>query len=167
MPAASTTPAAAAPAAAKASSPPPDPDAAARADYELTERVGTVQAWDIFLVRHPKGFYADLARQQRAKLATREPAPRENFAPAGAPAAPLPAERPKAAPKAVGRAPAETSKAAAKPTPSATAKSGAATQKAEPQIFCNRGICEPVPAGCRIERHTLITPGLQERVICP
>ncbi|EJW10342.1 hypothetical protein with a TPR motif and a caspase domain protein [Rhodovulum sp. PH10] len=40
-----------------------------RGDYELAERVGTVSAWDAFLAVHGSGFFADLARQQRAKLA--------------------------------------------------------------------------------------------------
>ena len=47
-----------------------DPDAPARRDFDLANLVGTAQAWDAFLVRHPSGFFADLARQQRAKLAT-------------------------------------------------------------------------------------------------
>jgi uncharacterized caspase-like protein len=49
----------------------PAVDAAAelRGDYELAERVGTREAWDYFLDAHRKGFYADLARAQRNKLA--------------------------------------------------------------------------------------------------
>ena len=45
----------------------PDP----RRDYELAERVGTKEAWESFLSVHPQGFYADLARAQRDKLAAR------------------------------------------------------------------------------------------------
>lgn len=41
----------------------------ARGDYELAERVGTVSAWDSFLAVHGTGFYAELAKQQRSKLA--------------------------------------------------------------------------------------------------
>jgi uncharacterized caspase-like protein len=48
---------------------PPDPEAEARVDYELAAQVGTKEAWDSFLVRHPTGFLADLARGQNAKLA--------------------------------------------------------------------------------------------------
>ena len=48
---------------------PADPDAAVRRDYEFAERAGTTAAWDAFLARHPNGFYADLARVQRGKLA--------------------------------------------------------------------------------------------------
>jgi hypothetical protein len=51
---------------------PPAPTAAApdpRVDYELAERVGTVEAWDYFLAIHASGYYANLARAQRAKLA--------------------------------------------------------------------------------------------------
>jgi uncharacterized caspase-like protein len=40
-----------------------------RHDYELAERVGTVEAWDSFVTAHPNGFYADLAKAQRNKLA--------------------------------------------------------------------------------------------------
>jgi uncharacterized caspase-like protein len=40
-----------------------------RADYELAERVGTREAWDSFLAVNPAGFYADLAKAQRNKLA--------------------------------------------------------------------------------------------------
>jgi uncharacterized caspase-like protein len=39
-----------------------------RHDYELAERVGTVEAWDSFVAAHPAGFYADLAKAQRNKL---------------------------------------------------------------------------------------------------
>lgn len=49
-----------------------------RQDYEFAERVGTLQAWDSFLAVHKAGFYADLARAQRAKFAL----PAEPVAPA-------------------------------------------------------------------------------------
>jgi uncharacterized caspase-like protein len=50
---------------------PPARDAAAelRRDYEFAERIGTKEAWDYFLDAHRKGFYADLAKAQRNKLA--------------------------------------------------------------------------------------------------
>jgi hypothetical protein len=52
-------------------------------DYEFAMQVGTRAGWDAFLAAHPTGFYADLARAQRAKLLA---------APAAAPAvAPVPA----------------------------------------------------------------------------
>ncbi len=41
-----------------------------RRDYELAERVGTKEAWDSFVAAHPIGFYADLAKAQRNKLAS-------------------------------------------------------------------------------------------------
>jgi hypothetical protein len=58
------------PKAAPAATPPlANPAAAeARGDYEIAERVGTVEAWDFFLAAHESGFYANLARAQRAKL---------------------------------------------------------------------------------------------------
>lgn len=39
-----------------------------RGDYELAGQVGTLEAWDSFIKTYPSGFYADLARAQRAKL---------------------------------------------------------------------------------------------------
>jgi uncharacterized caspase-like protein len=47
---------------------PVDPDAEARVDYELAAQVGTKEAWDSFLAKHPSGFFANLARGQNAKL---------------------------------------------------------------------------------------------------
>ena len=37
-----------------------------RSDYALVEKIGTKGAWQVFLIQHPSGFYADLARQQIA-----------------------------------------------------------------------------------------------------
>ncbi len=37
-------------------------------DYELAARIGTAAVWDEFLRTHTTGFYANLARAQRAKL---------------------------------------------------------------------------------------------------
>jgi uncharacterized caspase-like protein len=45
-----------------------NPSVDARYDYELAERVGTLQAWDAFLAHYPSGFYTNLAREQRSKL---------------------------------------------------------------------------------------------------
>jgi hypothetical protein len=45
-----------------------------KSDYELVEKIGTKGEWQVFLNQHPTGFYADLARQQIAKLST-APAP--------------------------------------------------------------------------------------------
>jgi len=39
-----------------------------RGDYELAAKVGTREAWESFIKAYPSGFYADLARAQRAKL---------------------------------------------------------------------------------------------------
>ena len=44
-----------------------DPAQAIRQDYELAERVGTLEAWDSFLSAYPEGFYAKLAQAQRNK----------------------------------------------------------------------------------------------------
>jgi hypothetical protein len=48
---------------------PPKATADIRGDYELAERVGTKEAWDSFIVVYPSGFYSDLAKAQRNKLA--------------------------------------------------------------------------------------------------
>jgi uncharacterized caspase-like protein len=40
-----------------------------RADYQLAERIGTKEAWDYFIAAHDGGFYADLAKAQRNKIA--------------------------------------------------------------------------------------------------
>jgi len=55
-------------------------------DYELAVRGGTIEIWDSFLQEHPTGFYANLARAQRAKLLAAIPP-----TPPPAPAAPAPA----------------------------------------------------------------------------
>jgi len=39
-----------------------------RSDYQAAENLGTLEAWDLFLARHSTGFFADLAREQRAKV---------------------------------------------------------------------------------------------------
>ena len=45
-------------------------------DYEAAAQIGTVAIWDEFLRTHTSGFYANLARAQRAKLmATAGPPP--------------------------------------------------------------------------------------------
>src|SRR5262249_7484085 len=43
-------------------------------DYEAAAKVGTKEAWDAFLSRYPVGFYAELAKAQRAKLIASLPA---------------------------------------------------------------------------------------------
>jgi uncharacterized caspase-like protein len=53
----------------------PDAEASVQHDYELAERVGTRQAWEYFLAAHDRGFYADLARAQLAKLTPNEAQP--------------------------------------------------------------------------------------------
>lgn len=78
--------------------PPPSQPAAAETsaarDYEFAERVGTVEAWDLYIAAHPSGFHTDLAKVQRNKLAAAAPRP----APAPPPApAPMPPAIPKLA----------------------------------------------------------------------
>lgn len=43
-------------------------DTQAWMDFQAAARIGTKDAWDVFIAAHSKGFYADLARAQRAKL---------------------------------------------------------------------------------------------------
>jgi uncharacterized caspase-like protein len=52
--------------------PPADQNAAIRRDYEFAERVGTKEAWDLFLSTYSTGFYANLAQAQRNKLVAEE-----------------------------------------------------------------------------------------------
>jgi uncharacterized caspase-like protein len=54
---------------APASPPVASANADIRRDYELAERVGTKEAWDSFVAANPSGFYSDLAKAQRNKLA--------------------------------------------------------------------------------------------------
>ena len=46
-----------------------DSSAAIARDYEFAERVGTKEAWDLFIATHKEGFYTELAKAQRNKLA--------------------------------------------------------------------------------------------------
>jgi uncharacterized caspase-like protein len=50
-------------------------EAEAKAAYELAAKIGSKEAWDVFLAAHPSGYHADLARAHRAKLAAPAPAP--------------------------------------------------------------------------------------------
>ena len=45
-------------------------------DYELAAKVGTKEAWDAFLLAHPSGFHAELARVNRAKVAIPQNTPK-------------------------------------------------------------------------------------------
>ena len=62
-----------------AASAPPD---TAKDDFAATERVDTVGGWDAFLVQHPSGFYAVLAKERRVKAVERAGAPAAATAPA-------------------------------------------------------------------------------------
>jgi hypothetical protein len=48
------------------------PHAEARRDYELALQLGTRQAFTSYLVQHPDGFFADLARGQLEKIAAED-----------------------------------------------------------------------------------------------
>jgi peptidoglycan hydrolase-like protein with peptidoglycan-binding domain len=81
-------------------------------DYQLVERIGSVRAWQVFIAQHPTGTYADLARQQIAKLSVSDAA-NEPQAQAAAQAAASPAETAK--PEAEKVASAEAAKPSAPP----------------------------------------------------
>jgi len=53
----------------KVETPPVDPLAEARRDFEIAQKVDTMEAYDAFLSRHSEGFYATLAKAQKTKLA--------------------------------------------------------------------------------------------------
>jgi TolA-binding protein len=67
--------------------PPPDPEATARADFQSADRIGTKKAYEDFLAKYPSGRYADLARDEIARLS---PRPSPTPAPAPKPATPPP-----------------------------------------------------------------------------
>jgi WD40 repeat protein len=88
-----------APAPAQAAAPQPvTAESGAARDYEFAERVGTVEAWDLYIAAHPTGFYTDLAKVQRNKLAAAAPRPAPAPAPAPPPAPKLAAAPPSVAP---------------------------------------------------------------------
>ena len=41
---------------------------AVKSDYELVTKIGTKEAWEVFLQTYPTGFYAEIARAQLARL---------------------------------------------------------------------------------------------------
>jgi hypothetical protein len=57
-----------------AASPPTNPQADTQRDLELVLQIGNKLAVNAFLARHPKGFYADLARAQLEKIEAEEAA---------------------------------------------------------------------------------------------
>ena len=65
----------------------------ARRDYEMAAQIGTVAIWDDFLRTHTTGFYANLARAQRAWLLVAATPPPLALAPAVAVVAPETASR--------------------------------------------------------------------------
>jgi uncharacterized caspase-like protein len=56
----------------------PNSNADIRRDYELAERVGTMEVWNSFIEAHPSGFYADLAKAQRNKLSEQRGEPADD-----------------------------------------------------------------------------------------
>ncbi|WJR76349.1 SUMF1/EgtB/PvdO family nonheme iron enzyme [Bradyrhizobium sp. NP1] len=58
-------------------SPAVDTDKAAKDDYDLARQINVISAWDSFIGKYPSGFYSDLARAQRDKLAAAKAAAEE------------------------------------------------------------------------------------------
>jgi uncharacterized caspase-like protein len=48
---------------------PVDQEAVRQRNYEFADRVGTKPVWDAFIAKYPSGFYTELAKAQRDKLA--------------------------------------------------------------------------------------------------
>ncbi|MFL5071669.1 MAG: caspase family protein [Xanthobacteraceae bacterium] len=70
-----------------------EPDPEIRRDYDFAERLGTKKAWEDFLAKYNTGSYAELARDQLAKL---EPAPAPPPSPPPPPPDPRPEQQAKA-----------------------------------------------------------------------
>jgi hypothetical protein len=88
---------------------PKEPDPETRREYDFAERLGTRKAWEDFLSKHNSGSYADLARDQLAKLPGPAPAPSPPPAPKVALAPPSePVPPPPPMPKADQEAKADT-----------------------------------------------------------
>jgi uncharacterized caspase-like protein len=51
-----------------------------RQDYARVEKIGTKRAWQMFLAQYPKGFYADLARENLAAIERGEQAEKDRLA---------------------------------------------------------------------------------------
>jgi hypothetical protein len=45
-----------------------DPQLAVRAEFDMAKAAGTMEAWNLFLERHPDNALSDAARRERAKL---------------------------------------------------------------------------------------------------
>jgi len=105
-----------------------------RRDYELTKEVGTRGAWEAFLAKYNIGIYADLAREQLAKLDAEEAKKKTppSTAAVPPPAAPPAAAAPSAPP------PAQRSTEAPKPS---TGGSG--------NIVCTKSGCQELKPGCK------------------
>jgi hypothetical protein len=48
---------------------PRDPDAEPRGELDAARRAGTIEAYDLFIARHPESPLAEIARRERAALA--------------------------------------------------------------------------------------------------
>jgi TRAP-type mannitol/chloroaromatic compound transport system substrate-binding protein len=77
-----------------------DPDATVRADFGIARSVATKEAWDAFLQKYLTGFYADVARAERNRVAalvvtpTPVPVPAPISAPPLLPGSALPVDTP-------------------------------------------------------------------------
>jgi tetratricopeptide (TPR) repeat protein len=156
-----------------------------RRDYALAERVGTLEAWDWYLRQYSEGFYADLARAQRAKLigaipAKTEPGIVEPVKPAARSSTLQPTRvEPEPARKgrsrshdAAERQPSrrEAARESAKPkVRQDTAKPREVREAAKPQaaqkVLCtDKGGCRPVAGNCREQKNY---QGDTIGIVCP
>jgi len=116
-----------------------------RRAYELVMQIGTKQAWQQFLSTYSVGLYADLARQQLAKLEAEE---------AKTDAARKMEEPGKAKP------PTTPSQSA----PAAVPKSAEAPRAAK-RVVCNKWGCQEVKPGCKVEKRPSGSD-MEDFVIC-
>jgi hypothetical protein len=109
-----------------------------RRDYELTKEIGTKRAWEAFLANYPVGMYADLAREQLAKLNAAEDA-----------------NKPKGAPPDAAKPPAQATQ------PQRPGTKSTDTPKQGGYIACDSGGCREFKPGCRV-----VPRGQGEVIVC-
>jgi hypothetical protein len=117
-------------------------------DYEFAMQVGTKEALEAFLAAHPTGFYANLARAQRAKLLAAAPA----VTPAAVPAVPVATpSRPEPEARRRTMAPRDTdtpsARAKQKPAKETSSRSGNHTRTSSGCGYVRRAVAAGTAAG--------------------
>ena len=127
---------------------PSEPRIDARYDFDLADRVGSKAGWELFLARHPSGFYAELARARLRVLSGEDKK-------LGTPTV----RRPKIQPKN-----AKTRKSL--PETRQKTQVGVVPRKGAAYTTCGPRGCQTVPAGCtHVPRGGGF--GLGGRIDCP